>query len=113
MAVGVNAQMPCAPVYDDSTMWYVERDDSLGTGADVFYIVSTWEFDWKDSLGRVCHYADVWNAEHRAHMNIEQRKVAAYMGPEIISMPRITGIRRLRHGPRSMRTQYPVALFSP
>lgn len=81
MAVGVDAQMPCAPVYDDSTMWYVERDDSLGTGADVFYIVSTWEFDWKDSLGRVCHYADVWNAEHRAHMNIEQRKVAAYMGP--------------------------------
>ena len=80
IAVTASAQIPCVPIYNDSTMWYVERNDSLGTGADVFYIVSTWEFDWRDSLGRVCHYADVWNAEHRAHMNIEQRKVAEYMG---------------------------------
>lgn len=82
VVIGANADVlyvPCAPEYEDSTMWYVERNDSLGTGADVFYIVSTWEFDWKDAHGHVSHYADVWNAEHRARMTIEQRKVAKYM----------------------------------
>jgi len=30
----------------------------------------------------VCHYADVWNPEHRAHMaDLEMKKVAAYMSP--------------------------------
>ena len=71
--------IPNAPVYSDDTMWYVSKNDTAGTGADVFYIVSTWEFDWTTADGQKCHYADVWNKKHRDHMAIEQKKVAGYM----------------------------------
>jgi hypothetical protein len=50
-------------------------------GADVFYVVSTWEEDWKTSDSTVCHYADVLNPIHREHMATEINKVAAYMSP--------------------------------
>ncbi len=73
--------VPQAPDYDDATMWITEDGDSAGTGADIFYLVSTWEEDWTTADGSVCHYADVWNPEHRAHMAKEIRKVAAYMSP--------------------------------
>lgn len=53
--------------------------DAGDKGADVFYIVSTWEMDWKTNDGRVCHYADVWNPVHREHMAIEMGKIAGYM----------------------------------
>ncbi len=76
---GEQALVPQAPDYNDSTMWYVVQHDSMGTGADVFYIVSTWELDWKNADSVVSHFADVWNEQHRQHMNREQRKVAAYM----------------------------------
>jgi len=72
--------IPEAPDYRDTTMWFVAEQDSAGTGADIFYVVSTWETDWLHD-GTVCHYADVWNEEHRAHMAHEIRRVAAYMGP--------------------------------
>ena len=71
--------VPQAPCYANTTMWYCVENDLQGTGADVFYIPSTWEFDWTTADGRVSHYADVWNPAHRKHMNIEQRKVAGYM----------------------------------
>ena len=72
--------IPAPPDYQDTTMWIPLDGDTAGTGADIFYVVSTWEQDWKhDSL--VCHYADVWNPEHRAHMAIEIRRAAAYMSP--------------------------------
>ncbi|MBO4907577.1 MAG: DUF3089 domain-containing protein [Bacteroidaceae bacterium] len=71
--------IPEAPDYADSTMWYVAENDSNGTGADVFYIVSTWEFDWTTADGRNCRYADVWNKKHRHDMSIEQSGVAKYM----------------------------------
>jgi hypothetical protein len=71
--------VPQAPDYTNDTMWYRVENDSTGTGADVFYIVSTWEFNWVDAQGDTCYYADVWNAKHRSDMNIEQSKVAAYM----------------------------------
>lgn len=72
--------IPAPPDYQDTTMWITLDGDTAGTGADIFYVVSTWEQDWKhDSL--VCHYADVWNPEHRAHMAIEIRRAAAYMSP--------------------------------
>ena len=74
--------IPKAPDYADPTMWTIVDDDSEGKGADVFYVVSTWEEDWKDANGRTCHYADVWNATHREHMGeLEINKVAAYMSP--------------------------------
>ena len=73
--------VPAAPDYSDGRMWYKADGDSLGTGADIFYVVSTWEKDWTDADGRVCHYADVWNEVHRERMCIEISKVAAYMSP--------------------------------
>ncbi len=72
--------IPETPEYNDSTMWYTSLDDPNGTGGDVFYIVSTWETDWTNGDGTLCHYADVWNADHREHMTREISKVAEYMG---------------------------------
>ena len=72
---------PQAPDYADTTMWITEDGDTEGTGADVFYVVSTWEEDWKTADSTVCHYADVWNPTHREHMAMEINKVAAYMSP--------------------------------
>ena len=74
--------VPLAPDYSDPMMWITEDGDADGTGADVFYVVSTWEDDWTTADGKVCHYADVWNPEHRTHMaELELNKVAAYMSP--------------------------------
>lgn len=71
--------VPQAPDYNDPLMWIEVDGDSLGTGADVFYVVSTWEEDWKTDDGRTSHYADVWNPTHREHMAIEINRVAGYM----------------------------------
>lgn len=74
--------IPKAPDYNDATMWVTADGDTDGTGADIFYVVSTWEEDWTSEDGRICHYADVWNQEHREHMlTLEIDKVAAYMSP--------------------------------
>ena len=74
--------VPQAPDYNDATMWINVDGDKDGTGADVFYVVSTWEEDWLTKDGRICHYADVWNPEHREHMATKEiNKVAAYMSP--------------------------------
>ena len=71
--------VPQAPDYADPTLWITADGDEAGTGADVFYVVSTWEKDWQDANGRLSHYADVWNPKHREHMAIEINKAAAYM----------------------------------
>ncbi len=73
--------VPAAPDYADPAMWITEDMDPEGTGADIFYVVSTWEMDWKDARGNTIHYADVWNPEHRAHMAQEMNRAAAYMAP--------------------------------
>ncbi|MBQ5996539.1 MAG: DUF3089 domain-containing protein [Bacteroidales bacterium] len=73
--------IPKAPDYADTTLWVTVDGDPEGTGADVFYIVSTWEVDWLTEDSVVSHYADVWNPVHRGHMAIEINKVAAYMSP--------------------------------
>ena len=81
-SVEVSEYIPKAPDYNDTTMWVTADGDTDGTGADIFYVVSTWEEDWKTEDGRICHYADVWNLEHREHMrSLEINKVAAYMSP--------------------------------
>ena len=78
----VAVYIPKAPDYNDSKMWTIADGDTTGTGADIFYVVSTWEEDWTTDDGRVCHYADVWNPVHREHMGtLEIDKVAAYMSP--------------------------------
>ena len=66
---------------DDSIMWITADGDQHGTGADVFYVVSTWEEDWMTADSIVCHYADVWNPKHRERMAIEMNKAAGYMSP--------------------------------
>lgn len=75
----MSAYVPVAPDYGSETLWYKEENDKTGTGADVFYVVSTWEHDWDTADGKVCHYADVWSEKHRNRMKIEISKVAKYM----------------------------------
>jgi hypothetical protein len=72
------AYIPPAPDYSQENMWFTILDNDQ-SGVDVFYIPSTWEFDWftKDSV--VCHYADISNQQHLDNMSIEMRKVADYM----------------------------------
>lgn len=72
--------IPEAPDYADQTFWYTEENDKTGLGADVFYIVSTWEKDWKTETGAVAHHADVYNKKHRDDMTKEISRIAAYMG---------------------------------
>lgn len=73
--------IPAAPDYNNQEMWFTQDNDPDGTGADVFYVVSTWEKDWATDDGQICHYADVWNQVHRDRMAIEISKVASYMAP--------------------------------
>ena len=71
---------PKAPDYTDASMWFTVENDKNGDGADVFYIVSTWEKDWTTTDGRICHYADVYNESHRTDMDKEISRIAEYMG---------------------------------
>ena len=77
-STGDNTYVPAQPVYSDKEMWHIERNDK-GDGADVFYIPSTWEYDWQSPDGKVSHHADPSRPDHRAHMEIEMGKVAEYM----------------------------------
>jgi hypothetical protein len=70
--------IPAPRSYSDSTMWHIEKNDN-GNGCDVFYIPSTWEFDWYTSDSVISHYADVNNPTHIANMEIEMAKTAEYM----------------------------------
>lgn len=74
--------IPQAPDYSDPTFWYTEKNDKTGKNADVFYIVSTWETDWKTDSGETIHYADVYNKKHRDDMTKEISAIAAYMGKD-------------------------------
>lgn len=75
---GEKVFVPAAPDYSDARMWHI--DTSRGTsGVDVFYIPSTWEFDWTTTDGTVCHYADPSIAKHRDDVEIEMNKIADYM----------------------------------
>jgi hypothetical protein len=70
--------VPQAPSYTSANMWHIELND-VGDGADVFYIPSTWEFDWQTADSVVSHYADTANPQHLADMNIEMTAAAEYM----------------------------------
>lgn len=71
--------VPVAPDYSDEKMWNIVLNDADGFGADVFYIPSTWEYDWTASDGSISHYADPSRSDHRADMKIEIDGVAEYM----------------------------------
>ena len=80
-ATGQAEYIPDAPDYGDTTLWVTVDDDPTDCGADVFYVVSTWEEDWMTADSVVCHYADVWNPVHRKRMAREMHCAAAYMSP--------------------------------
>ena len=71
--------IPVEPDYKNADMWVCHLNDKNGEGADVFYIPSTWEYDWTTSNGVLCRYADVSNEQHCSNMAIEMNKVAKYM----------------------------------
>ncbi|MBD5356829.1 MAG: DUF3089 domain-containing protein [Bacteroides sp.] len=79
MAAGESVFVPAMPDYSDVGMWTIARNDTDNNGADVFYIPSTWEYDWYTSDGRISHHADPSRADHRADMGIEIGEVADYM----------------------------------
>ncbi|MBP3298200.1 MAG: DUF3089 domain-containing protein [Muribaculaceae bacterium] len=70
--------VPAAPDYSDMTFWHIDaaQDES---GVDVFYIPSTWEYDWTAPSGAVSHWADPSNPKHRADVENEMTGVAEYM----------------------------------
>lgn len=76
----VQTFLPAPPDYGCDSMWVTALNDSNDTGADVFYVVSTHEVDWKDAEGRTSHYADAYGELHRRHMAKEINGIAAYMG---------------------------------
>jgi hypothetical protein len=73
--------IPAEPDYNNPDMWITMDDDKNNTGADIFYVVSTWEEDWTNNKGMTAHYADVWNPTHREHMAIEINRIKQYMAP--------------------------------
>lgn len=73
-----NVYVPPMADYSDMSRWHIAVDDSL-SGADVFYIPSTWEYDWTTADGRVSHWADPSNPKHRADVENEMAGVAGYM----------------------------------
>ncbi len=77
--IGEQVYVPVKPDYNNPLMWNIILNDSTGEGADVFYIPSTWEYDWTTTDGRICHYADPSREDHRADMAIEMTGVADYM----------------------------------
>lgn len=81
MQDGETVFVPLPPDYSTDMMWYVEKNDSDGRGADVFYIPSTWEYDWYTEDGRVSHHADPSRADHRNDMRTEMTGIAEYMAP--------------------------------
>jgi len=54
--------IPQAPDYTDATMWFTAGNDAEGTGADIFYVVSTWEEDCQlQGLGVIKNYRYVFS----------------------------------------------------
>lgn len=70
--------VPAVPDYSNPAMWHIEYNDK-GNGADVFYIPSTWEYDWTTADGGICHYADPAIPKHHDDVEIEMKGVADYM----------------------------------
>lgn len=72
--------VPAAPDYSENELWYIAENDVDGNGADVFYLVSTWETDWTTDDNELSHYADVYNPGHRERMSREISGIMEFMG---------------------------------
>ncbi|MFI3294677.1 MAG: DUF3089 domain-containing protein [Rikenellaceae bacterium] len=53
--------------YSSGDLWY-DLPSSIDYDVDVFYVLPTCIWDWTDSSGAVCHYADVYDASQREAM---------------------------------------------
>lgn len=51
--------------YDSDSIWYDNNKAINHQYVDVFYIVSTYVWEWEDENGETQYYSDVNNAEHR------------------------------------------------
>lgn len=71
--------VPSAPDYRDEQMWVSYQNDVNDQGADIFYIPSTWEYDWYTPDGRISHHADPSLGAHRDDMKTEIDAIADYM----------------------------------
>ena len=76
-----NVFVPAPPDYSMPLYWYVVKNDSSDKGADVFYIPSTWEYDWFTAEGKISHHADPSREDHRNDMRTEMMGIAEYMAP--------------------------------
>ena len=56
------------PDYSHSTMWFDAPNDALAE-ADIFYIVPTCIWDWRDADGKIYHHMDVDNPEQRSQVD--------------------------------------------
>ena len=83
--------IPQAPDYADPNLWYTRENNQVEQGADVFYIVSTWEKDWTTTDGSICHYADVYNPKHRADMD---KEISRIMQGQSSNMPTTRDVYR-------------------
>ena len=81
-ATSTEGYIPVAPDYTDPEMWVTYPSDNTGSKVDVFYIVSTWEFDYTTDDGTICHYADPSLPAHRNDMKTEIDGVAEYMNDD-------------------------------
>lgn len=60
--------LPVAPDYAQLEAWF-GGGICGGRDYDVFYIVPTCVFDWRNAEGDVCHYMDVYEPSHRASVD--------------------------------------------
>lgn len=81
-ATSTEGYIPVAPDYTDPEMWVTYPSDNTDSKVDVFYIVSTWEFDYTTDDGTICHYADPSLPAHRNDMKTEIDGVAEYMNDD-------------------------------
>lgn len=54
--------------YSNPFYWYACGSESDKGAVDVFFVLPTCVHDWKDSTGRVCHYASLTDAKQRSVM---------------------------------------------
>ena len=67
------------PDYSHSTMWFDAPNDALAE-ADIFYIVPTCIWDWRDADGKIYHLMDVGNPEQRSQVDGSVRLAHALFG---------------------------------
>lgn len=61
--------LPLSPDYSDPTCWFQANRQTTDKSYDIFYIVPTCIFDWKDEKERIHHHMDVYNTGHQESVN--------------------------------------------